>query len=252
MPDLEEQLRRYSNALMNLTPEVTATEARTTPNRAVRRRWPAATITIAACVAVAILGVAVVRHSDGSRGARVATSTDSPTTQTPQTTVTTPITPATTAIASPAGLDLHVGSEASAMSCRQATQTSDLSALITAFRAARLRGSGAEACMTQTALSSYCGPSACTDLDFQASPGPICLYRCRGLVVTDVKADAYKAPDGSTQVYLTITYRNPVTGHIEDAPGAGNENLTIGSGRPAGSPTGTHRSQLIVDATSSL
>lgn len=134
-----------------------------------------------------------------------------------------------------------------APSCAGATASGSPQAVVAAFLAARIRGAGAEGCLTASALDGYCGPRLCPVGLFHGpdapSPGPICLYGCDGQTVRDiaiVSADLFRA-------------RISVSLSASSGPGPSefidNEALTLEPGTPSGSH---HREPMvIVSATSS-
>jgi hypothetical protein len=123
--------------------------------------------------------------------------------------------------------------------------------LLSAFRAARVRGSGAEHCLTAQALGAYCTASRPCSQEFQASPGPICLYECAGYRVKNVSFGVTRAADGTFSVYVGVEAQPSVpsakspTGY----PASAYEHLTIGPGVPVGSSSTAQL--VIVDATTS-
>jgi hypothetical protein len=122
-----------------------------------------------------------------------------------------------------ATLELHV---ADAPSCVEATDDDDVSALISAFVAARLDGNGAEGCMTDEAVQRYCGPRECTGVDFEADPGPICLYECFGQRVAAFDVSASRRDDGAYVVYLQVDLSGTPTGVTHPHQ---NEALVVGT-----------------------
>jgi hypothetical protein len=119
----------------------------------------------------------------------------------------------------------------SALSCSAAVQTGDAQTVVSAFRAARIRGQGAEGCLTQEALRVYCdrcgpdmfhGPNA-------PSPGPICLYSCDGKRVGAIEVEGLQDRSNSTPlVTLLVAVHEPVdSGAFID-----NEQITLGRGVP--------------------
>jgi len=140
---------------------------------------------------------------------------------------------------------------ASSPSCDRATKDGTADALLSAFRAARVRGSGAEHCLTAQALGAYCTTSHRCSQEFQASPGPICLYECAGYKVKDVNFEVTRAADGNFSVYVAVQAQpsSPSATSPRGYPASAYEHLTLGRGVPVGSST---RAQLvIVDATPS-
>jgi len=134
--------------------------------------------------------------------------------------------------------------------CGQAVRTGTLDGLLSAFRAARIHGSGAEGCMTTQALHRYCTDAKpCTREQFEGSPGPICLYSCRGYKVSAVDLYPTRADDGTTYVQVSLaTQQMPGAAQQVDAFSL-NESLTIGSGLPVGATV--RRPLVIVEATTS-
>jgi hypothetical protein len=120
-------------------------------------------------------------------------------------------------------LERHV---ADAPSCVEATDDDDVSALISAFVAARLDGNGAEGCMTDEAVQRYCGPRECTGVDFEADPGPICLYECFGQRVAAFDVSASRRDDGAYVVYLQVDLSGTPTGVTHPHQ---NEALVVGT-----------------------
>lgn len=123
--------------------------------------------------------------------------------------------------------------------------------MLSAFRAARLHGSGAEHCLTAKALTAYCTAShPCSD-EFQASPGPICLYDCAGYRVKDMSFEVTRAGDGRFSVYVEIDAQpaGASGGSSRGYPASAHEHLTIGPGMPSGSASTAPL--VIVEATTS-
>ena len=123
--------------------------------------------------------------------------------------------------------------------------------MLSAFRAARVRGSGAEQCLTARALQAYCTSSRPCSQEFEASPGPICLYECAGYRVKDVSFDVSRATDGTFSVYVEVDPQPSAPGRTSprDYPASTHEHLTLGPGAPAGSSSTAPL--VIVDATTS-
>lgn len=133
---------------------------------------------------------------------------------------------------------------ASAPSCAEAVRTGSAMAVLSAFRAARVKGQGAEGCLTRAALENYCGPRACPPSLFSGpdapSPGPICLYVCNGKRVGVVQITGWgkkRAFGLEVGVALPINVANFID----------NEYLVLGSGVPA---TGTGVVRLLIVDTS--
>jgi hypothetical protein len=85
--------------------------------------------------------------------------------------------------------------------------------LVDAFVAARLRGSGAEGCLSPEARAHYCDADEdpeCTEDDLDHTPGPNCLYRCYGGRVVDIEADVHE-----NGAYLMVSYDGEYTGANE-------------------------------------
>jgi hypothetical protein len=139
----------------------------------------------------------------------------------------------------------------SSPSCDEATGAGTPDALLSAFRAARVQGSGAEHCLTAEALTAYCTAShPCSD-EFQRSPGPICLYDCGGYRVKDISFEVTRAGDGTFSVYVGIDAQPGVAsgGSSAGYPASAYEHLTIGPGMPFGSARTAPL--VIVEATTS-
>ena len=193
--------------------------------RSAGRRLPAVVVVIAA-------------GCSSSAGHSTAPTTTSWSTTATATTALTPVSLALTPIAS-------------SPSCDRATKDGTAGALLSAFRAARVRGSGAEHCLTAQALGAYCTASHPCSQEFLASPGPICLYECAGYKVKDVNFEATRAADGNISVYVGVQAQpsSPSATSPRGYPASAYEHLTLGRGVPVGSST---RVQLvIVDATPS-
>ena len=123
--------------------------------------------------------------------------------------------------------------------------------MLSAFRAARVRGSGAEPCLTAQALGGYCTASHRCSQEFQASPGPICLYECAGYKVKDVNFEVTRAADGNFSVYVGVQAQasSPSATSPRGYPASAYEYLTLGPGLPVGSSTSVQL--VIIDATPS-
>ena len=123
--------------------------------------------------------------------------------------------------------------------------------MLSAFRAARVRGSGAEHCLTAQALGAYCTASHSCSPEFQASPGPICLYECAGYRVKDVTFEVTRATDGTFSVYVGVEAQPsaPSVKSPRGYPASAYEHLTIGPGVPVGSSITAQL--VIIDATTS-
>jgi len=115
-----------------------------------------------------------------------------------------------------------------------------------AYVQARLRGRGAEGCITRSALDVYCDQT-CGLKDFRgpeaADPGPICLYRCAGYTVGRLQFDS---AGGGLAAYLSGT----LVDHKGKAMDWFNEYDTLGPGVPAAGD-GHQVPLLIVEATTS-
>ena len=114
--------------------------------------------------------------------------------------------------------------------CAVAIAKRDVAVLLAAFRAARLRGSGAEGCLTKTALASY-SDQRCNRTNLMRSPGPLVLYRCGRYPVIAVPLGHIEvARHNPHDVQLDITILRPSSG----GSGAGQltlyEHLTVGAG----------------------
>jgi hypothetical protein len=133
-----------------------------------------------------------------------------------------------------------------AASCATAARSGDAGALLSAFRAARVRGQGAEGCVTERALGAFCrAASPCSGEAFKSAPGPICLYECDGYRVTTIDIDGVsKDEHGNLSAYLIEHLRNQ---HGETRQY--NESLALGRGVPTGQRT--ERPMVVVDGTSS-
>ena len=103
--------------------------------------------------------------------------------------------------------------------------------------------------MTRNALAAYCTDLLpCSEDDFLASPGPICLYECRGYRVTGLDLDASRSDDETIHVQVSVAVKKPGAAGQNDAFSS-NESLTVGAGTPLG---GTARRPLvIIEATTS-
>ena len=150
----------------------------------------------------------------------------------------------------PAAIPFHLTSADRAESCQTATASGSATSLVSAFRAARLAGYGAEGCLTSTALSRYCGPRPCGPELFSGpkapSPGPICLYSCNGQTVTAIALEgAEKDHAGSIWVSLVVSSH----GGSGSSTTIDSEELRLGPGVPS---TGSERQPMvIVDASTS-
>ena len=129
------------------------------------------------------------------------------------------------------------------VSCAQASRQDDPMVLLGAFRAARLAGQGAEACLTAEGSTGYCEVEPCGEEDWLRTPGPICLYDCPDGELTDI---AWYSLDSQPPTYVLRIERD-VTG-VGARAGSGAEAVTIGRGVSA---TSGDEGLVIVEATSS-
>ncbi len=204
-----------------------------------KSRWLLAGRALAAVVVVIGAGCS------SSAGHSTASTTTS------STTATTALSSSSTATTAVTRVSIALTPVESSPSCDQATKDGTADALLSAFRAARVRGSGAEHCLTAQALGAYCTASHPCSQGFLASPGPICLYECAGYKVKDVDFEVTRAADGSLSVYVGVQAQpsSPAATSPRGYPASAYEGLTLGPGIPVGSST---RVQLvIVDATTS-
>jgi hypothetical protein len=108
-----------------------------------------------------------------------------------------------------ADIPVHLTTVDEAVRCSTAAKRPDPDRLLSAFRAARLAGSGAEDCLTAKARQSYCDVSHCSPTVLQASPGPICLYGCFGYRLADLTfLSLTRQKDGSLSAYTETLFRN--------------------------------------------
>lgn len=114
------------------------------------------------------------------------------------------------------------------MSCEEATQQDDPMLVVRAFRSARLRGSGAEACLTKEALLGYCDVTGCSDLDWLRDPGPVCLYGCPD---GELKQISWYSRESQPPTFKLRVERTP----SGEATRVGNstEAVTVGRGQPS-------------------
>jgi hypothetical protein len=138
----------------------------------------------------------------------------------------------------------------SSPTCAQALAARTPDALLSAFRAARVRGKGAEGCLTAKALASYCSVARpCSDNEFEADPGPICLYACGGYQVKDVTFEVTRLADGTFSVSVEVDPQPVGTPSAKRFPGSTHEGLILGPGVPAGA---TNTAPIVItDATTS-
>ena len=205
-----------------------------------KSRWLSAGRALPAVVVVIAAGC-----SSSAGHSTASTTTSSSTTAT---TVFSSISTATTAVTR---ASIALTPIASSPSCDRATKDGTADALLSAFRAARVRGSGAEHCLAAQALGAYCTASHPCSREFQASPGPICLYECAGYKVKDMNFEVTRAADGNFSVYVGVQAQpsSPSATSPRGYPASAYESLTLGPGLPVGSSTSAKL--LIVDATPS-
>ena len=135
--------------------------------------------------------------------------------------------------------------------CAQAVVSGSPEAVVSAFRAARIAGHGAEGCLTRGALARYCGPLVhCGPGLFSGpdapSPGPICLYACNGWTVSGITAGGAYRSKGTVSVDLEVTAATPARSGTDLID---NEEIFLGPGVPSnGSQTDP---MVIVDASTS-
>ena len=104
--------------------------------------------------------------------------------------------------------------------------------------------------MTQTALRRYCTDTRpCTEHDYEASPGPICLYACKGYRISGLTMEVSKADDGTLSVYVEVQAVQAGGAPTTDLPYSAYEGLTLGPGVPVGSTV--RRPLVIADASTS-
>ncbi len=118
-----------------------------------------------------------------------------------------------------------------ALTCGIAEAHSNVALIVTAFRAARLRGYGAEDCLSRAALARYTDKQ-CSDADLQASPGPVVLYRCGSHRVGDIpvlRIEVARSDPHYVQLEVVLVARG-----ISGARTTIYEHLTIGPGTPVG------------------
>jgi hypothetical protein len=196
--------------------------------------------------AVLVLGAAAVAVGCSSSDSGSAAAT---TTRPPNTTTTAPGGEAT-ATTNASTVSVTLTPIGSSPSCDEATGARTPDALLSAFRAARVHGAGAEHCLTAQALAAYCTAlHPCSD-EFRKSPGPICLYDCGGYRVKNMTFDVTQASDGTFSVYVEVDAQPAGTsGAPRDYPASTHESLTIGPGKPSNSPRTAPL--VIVQATTS-
>lgn len=103
---------------------------------------------------------------------------------------------------------------------RPIRHVNEVDRLLSAFRAARLRGHGAGACMTPSAARGYCTVDCARAL--KASPGPICLYGCVGYRLVDLVYSGMTRRGSRYDVLVEAVLRRPGS---QDQPD--NEDLTV-------------------------
>lgn len=96
--------------------------------------------------------------------------------------------------------------------CSAAVRSKSLDQLISAFKAARLGGRGAEQCLTPEALrASYATEAECPEDFYNHAPEPPFLYRCGSYRVVAINVvDAWPSPMNSDQatVHLVVYSRS--------------------------------------------
>ena len=144
-------------------------------------------------------------------------------------------------------IPFHLTEPNRAQNCQEAAASGSAEALVSAFRAARLSGRGAEGCLTAAALSRYCGPRPCGPGLFSGpkapSPGPICLYACNDLAVRAIALEgAERDRSGALWVTLMVSGQSGGTARTID-----NEELRLGAGVP--STSSLRQPMVILDAS---
>ena len=145
-------------------------------------------------------------------------------------------------------LDLTLTGPDSSPSCADAERLGHLSEVLSAFRAARIRGRGAEDCMSDSGLRDFCGGGmrTCSEVAFESDPGPICLYGCLGHRIVDMTFDASATTAGTVVVYVQVTYEPEFQSGPHASP---NEFLTVRNAWPHGQAV--PRNDVIVHAQTS-
>jgi hypothetical protein len=131
---------------------------------------------------------------------------------------------------------------AASPTCQQASARRNPVLLISAFRAARLRGHGAEGCLTAEALSHY-DDAHCGETALVSSPGPLVLYRClshRLVASPDDVNEAERSDPHHIQLVVHLSGLSSL-GHPIDL----SEHLEVGSGVPVGGESRVN--QVITD-----
>lgn len=127
--------------------------------------------------------------------------------------------------------------------CEVAVKMHDTAALVGAFLAARVKGAGAESCLTSTALAEFSDRS-CDDRSLLSAPGPIVLYRCGPHRITgfsQIEVSRLDANYIQLQADLSGTDPSGFRPYTLD-------HLTIGHGTPVGSARSAE--QVITDDSS--
>ena len=96
--------------------------------------------------------------------------------------------------------------------------------VLQAFRAARLAGHGAEACITKEALANYCDVETCDDAAWASDPGPVCLYECPD---ADLEEIAWYSAESEPPKYILRVEMAAAKG---PRVGSGTEGVLIGRG----------------------
>ena len=114
--------------------------------------------------------------------------------------------------------------------------------VLQAFRAARLRGTGAEGCITKEASTAYCDVRTCDDVAWRSDPGPICLYACPD---AGVVAISWYSRESEPPHYKLRVEMSPGNGARR---GGATEGVLIGRGVAA---DGGAEGLVVVEATTS-
>jgi hypothetical protein len=102
-------------------------------------------------------------------------------------------------------------------SCDEAAGSSDPAELIAAFNVARLRGRGAEDCLSEELAARYDDAACDYPLDLERDPGPTLLYGCgshRVVAIPDDFVEAVKVDHNQVQQRVFVDGRRGQPEHL--------------------------------------